>query len=148
MTRQSIFTIGYEGKNVDDFINRLKRYNITTLIDVREIPSSRKPGFSKGRLSENLKSANISYIHMKELGSPRELREKLHEDNDYSSFFEGYGKYLDTQLGSVKYLHDEVLSNGVSCIMCMERDPLHCHRKIVAEKIKEVNGNGLTITHI
>jgi uncharacterized protein (DUF488 family) len=66
----SVFTIGYEERSIDEFISRLKKFHINVLIDVREIPTSRKAGFSKKRLAEFLRSADIEYIHVKALGSP------------------------------------------------------------------------------
>ncbi|MDA8105447.1 MAG: DUF488 domain-containing protein [Nitrospiraceae bacterium] len=144
----SVFTIGYEDSTIDEFITRLQKHNIAVLVDVREVPASRKPGFSKNRLSEILHDHNIGYLHVKALGSPKAIREKLHRDNDYESFFDGYNAYIDSQLDVVKELYDEVVSRETSCLMCMERFPEHCHRRVVADKIKEIDGNGLKIRHI
>lgn len=144
----SIFTIGYEESTIDEFINRLQRHDIAVLVDVREVPASRKPGFSKNRLSEILQAHNINYIHMKALGSPKSIREKLHRDNDYDSFFDEYSVYIDSQIDVVRDLYHEVVSRRTSCLMCMERFPEHCHRRVVADKIKEIDGNGLKIMHI
>jgi uncharacterized protein (DUF488 family) len=85
---------------------------------------------------------------MKELGSPKLLRNKLKEDKDYSFFFEEYGKYLLTQLEVVKKLYSDIVAHEMSCLLCFEREPSQCHRKAVAEKIKEIDGNGLIISHI
>jgi uncharacterized protein (DUF488 family) len=148
MASISVFTIGYEERTVEEFIGRLKRNNIAVLIDVREIPASRKPGFSKSRLSEILRNNGIDYVHMKDLGSPKALREKLHRNNDYESFFVEYRTYIDSKTEIVEELYKDVVSRETSCIMCMERLPEYCHRKIVAEKMKEIDGNGLVIRHI
>lgn len=144
----TLFTAGYEERSITEFIGRLKSKKISTLIDVREIPASRKPGFSKNRLKQHLEEAQINYLHIKELGSPKRLRHKLHENNDYDTFFKKYRKYLDTQLDIIETLYEAVVAQELCCIMCVERLPNYCHRKIVAEKIKEIDGNGLVITHI
>lgn len=144
----TVFTIGYEEKTIDEFLGRLKKHGIDTLIDVREIPFSRKRDFSKSRISEHLQSVGIKYIHIGKLGSPKGLREKLHRDKDYDSFFEEYRTYLETLADDVEELYEEVIAHDVSCFMCMERDPFQCHRMVVARKIKEIDGNGLVITHI
>ena len=94
MKQLQLYTIGYEQRDITEFINTLNDLNIDTLIDVREIPASRKPGFSKNRLREHLEQANKKYIHIRELGSPGPLRKKLYKDNDYNSFFTGYKKHL------------------------------------------------------
>lgn len=148
MTSISVFTIGYEERTIKEFVERLKRNNITVLIDVREIPASRKPGFSKSRLSEILRNNDINYIHMKDLGSPKPLRKKLQQNNDYKSFFLEYRTYIDSKTEIVEELYKAVVSRETSCLMCMERLPEYCHRKIVAEKIREIDGNGLVIIDI
>lgn len=148
MDQLTIYTAGYENRTIEDFIRRLQVHKIRILVDVREVPASRKPGFSKNKLSEHLNSANIKYVHVKELGSPKALREKLKEDNNYDLFFAEYGKYLKTKLDIVKNLHRDIVSHELSCIMCFEREPSQCHRKVVADKIKELDGNGLVVSHI
>lgn len=148
MGPKTVFTIGYEERTIDEFLDRLKKNKITTLIDVREIPFSRKRDFTKSKIIEHLRAAGIRYIHVGKLGSPKPLREKLHKDKDYESFFEGYRTYLETLNGDMKELYEEVIAIGVSCFMCMERDPFQCHRMVVAKKIKEIDGNGLLIKHI
>jgi uncharacterized protein (DUF488 family) len=148
MASKSVFTIGYEERTIEEFVGRLKSHNITVLIDVREIPASRKPGFSKTKLTEILRNNDINYVHVKDLGSPKHLREKLHRNNDYDSFFEEYRMYIDSKSAILKELYEDVVSRETSCIMCMERLPEYCHRKIVAERIKAIDGNGLVIRHI
>lgn len=144
----SLFTAGYEKRDIKGFVKSLQQKKINTLIDVREIPASRKPGFSKTPLSEHLEEAGIKYIHIKELGSPKFLREKLHENNDYEYFFKKYSAYIQTKVDVLKKLYKDVILHETCCIMCFERDHFQCHRKIVAEKIKEIDGNGLMIIHI
>jgi uncharacterized protein (DUF488 family) len=147
MKNYEIYTIGYEGRGIEDFITRLKSFNITRLIDVREIPLSRKKGFSKLGLSERLEGENIEYIHFKSLGSPSDIRDKLRTDGNYESFFKAYSKYLAKNMDAVAEIHGYI-AHGVNCLMCFERLPTKCHRLAVVKKIKEYDGNGLKITHI
>lgn len=144
----SIFTIGYEDKSIEDFLARLKKHKITVLVDIRERPISRKKGFSKNKMNDCLQAIGIKYIHIGELGSPSKLRDKLHNDNNYDYFFKEYKKHLDTLDETIDNLYQEVASKNVICLMCMERDPLRCHRLLVAKQIKEINTKGITITHI
>lgn len=90
MSVQEVFTIGYEGREIEDFVSRLKAFNITRLIDIREIPLSRKKGFSKSALKKRVEAENIEYVHLKMLGSPSALRHQLKEDHDYDRFFAAY----------------------------------------------------------
>lgn len=147
MKNYEIFTIGYEGREIDEFIHRLKSFNITRLIDVREIPLSRKKGFSKSVLSERLETENIEYLHFKSLGSPSDIRIKLKTDGDYGYFFKAYYKYLSQNMNAITEIHNYI-ANGINCLMCFERLPNKCHRSAVVNKIKAYDGNGLKIKHI
>ena len=142
-----MFTIGYEGRDVDEFVSCLMQYKVTRLIDVREIPLSRKKGFSKSALKEKLEDQNIEYVHVKLLGSPSDIRKKLKTDWDYDNFFKSYTKHLKNNFNAVKEAHNYVLS-GKSCVMCFERVPDKCHRSIVAKAIRKYDNNGLKIKHI
>jgi uncharacterized protein (DUF488 family) len=147
MEHKNLLTIGYEGLKIDEFIVRLKRFNVTRLIDVREIPISRKSGFSKTALRERLEKESIEYVHVKSLGSPAAIREQLKKDGDYGYCFEEYSRYLTKNVDALEVFH-QFLDDGVNCLMCFERSPEKCHRSVVANKIIENNGNGLTIKHI
>ncbi len=144
---RGLFTIGYEGHDLDSFITLLKNNFINLLIDVRRTPISRKRGFSKSSLSEKLKSENINYIHFRELGSPKSMRERLKLTGDYSSFFEKMEEYLQTQSEAIELAYNYAITNR-SCLMCFEHLARSCHRKIVADRIKQRDGNGLKINHI
>lgn len=147
MEPYKLLTIGYEGREINEFVDRLKQFNISRLIDVREIPLSRKPGFSKSALRERLEDENIEYVHVKALGSPSPIRNKLKSDRDYDYFFKAYGEYLSQNKQVIKELY-KFISDGINCIMCFERLPEKCHRTTVADRIKEYDGNGLKIKHI
>jgi uncharacterized protein (DUF488 family) len=147
MKNYELLTIGYEGRDIDEFVSRLKNFNVTRLIDVREIPLSRKKGFSKSALRERLESEDIEYVHLRSLGSPSPIRRKLKIDWDYDYFFTAYSKYLSQNQDVIAEAYRYIM-DGVNCIMCFERHPDICHRLAVAKKIKEHDGNGLKITHI
>jgi len=147
MRNYEIFTIGYEGRGVEEFISQLKHFHITRLIDVREIPLSRKKGFSKSALKERLEAEKIEYLHFKCLGSPSSIRNKLKTDGDYDYFFNAFSNYLSINMETIIEVHNYI-SSGTNCLMCYERLPNKCHRSIVVNKIKEYDGNGLKIKHI
>ncbi len=144
---KKLFTVGYEGRDIDSFIAVLKNNLINCVLDVRQIPLSRKPFFSKTHLAEKLAQKNIMYVHFKELGSPELLRKSLKSKGDYSSFFEKMDKYLETQNQAIEQAYEYVKEN-TCCLLCFEHFAEVCHRKIVADKIKEFDGNGLKINHI
>ena len=146
MSRE-LFTVGYEGIDIDNFITQLKDNAIDCLLDVREIPLSRKRGFSKTSLSQRLNQEHIYYVHFKELGSPKPLREKLKANHDYSAFFKKLDKYLAGKIEAIESAYNYVKKN-TCCLMCFEHLAATCHREIVAKKIKELDGNGLQIKNI
>jgi uncharacterized protein (DUF488 family) len=144
---RNLFTVGYQGTEIDSFIARLRNHAINCLLDVREVPLSRKRGFSKTALSEHLEHNNITYVHFRHLGSPKPAREKLKLDNDYEEFFTRIEEHLSDKQDAIDGAYAYV-ANNTCCLMCFERVADTCHRKIVADKIKERDGNGLTVSHI
>ena len=146
MARQ-LFTIGYERMSLASFVARLKNFAIDCLIDVREIPISRKSGFSKSELAQRLNRENIRFLHLKELGSPKPIREKLKRNYDYSIFFRKMDEYLANKNEAIDTAYRYIADN-TCCLMCFEHLAEECHRKIVAKKIKERDGNGLQVRNI
>lgn len=142
-----LFTIGYEGLDLTRFLRCLKSQGIECLIDVRATPFSRKKGFSKGELAVTLEKEGIHYVHLEQLGSPRQIRARLKADHDYATFFGEMQDYLADKTDAIETAYSHV--NGMKCcLMCFERLAEMCHRKIVAQRIKERDGNGLQIKHI
>ena len=132
-----IYTIGYEGRSLDDFSEELRSHGIKRLVDVREIAWSRKPGFSSKRLSEGLISNGIEYLHLRSLGSPKVIREELKRTEDFSDFAEAYKRHLDSQRESLDILSKSACEIPTA-IMCFERDPAKCHRSIIASELGEL----------
>lgn len=138
-----VYTTGYEGRSIETFVEVLKRNDINVIFDVREIPLSRKKGFSKSSLEAILNDNNIKYVHFKELGSPKEIRDQLHQDHDYKLFFSEYQKYLYTQRETLDIVNTSIASNRNThfCLLCFEKNPAECHRSVVAnEIIRQVGG--------
>ena len=144
---KALYTIGYEGINIDSFIANLRDNNIECVIDVRALPLSRKPGFSKTQLSKKLQSLDIQYIHLGKLGTPKKIREELKASQNYTAFFKKMNVYLSNKQDAIDIAHDHTM-NRTCCLMCFEKHVEQCHRKLIAEKIKATNGNGLLIKHI
>lgn len=131
-----VYTIGYEGKNIQQFIDKLKLMNIEQLIDVREIPLSRKNGFAKNSLRKALNDNNMVYKHLPELGSPSDIRHKLKEDWNYVAFFMDYAKSLERPESQKELVELENLAYiRKSVIMCFEYSVEKCHRKILKEML-------------
>jgi uncharacterized protein (DUF488 family) len=128
-----LFTIGYEGADLADFLTALRAVGVTTLLDVRELPISRRKGFSKLALGEALGAAGIAYQHERLLGSPRDARHRLKATGDMKTFLTDYEVHLAQQTGLLDEL--ALTLNGNVALMCYERDARDCHRRVVAREL-------------
>lgn len=146
LENDTIYTIGYEGYSIENFIKKLQDSNIQQLIDVREIALSRKNGFSKGILQSELKKAGIIYKHIPELGSPKEIRHQLHEDWNYKRFFDEYKNHIN-DLEILECISDIEgrARRKKSVLLCFEKDYKTCHRSIIAEELKR---RGWIVNHL
>lgn len=142
----TIFTIGYEGSNLADFIATLKFIGVRHVLDVRQIAQSRRPGFSKRALATALAEVDIGYSHQRQLGDPKEGREAARAGRivDFRRIFEAHLALLKTQ---------EALSEAAktctieaTALMCFERDPQNCHRALVADRLATLCS--LSVRHV
>lgn len=143
-----IYTIGYEGLNQKAFLAWLQRYKINVIADVRQLPLSRKKGFSKNSLNESLAKNNIEYISYRELGTSKEMRSKLLSTGDYKKFFKEYKNKICDKTEQINELYEIVNSGKKIALLCFEHDAHKCHRKIIADEITKIDENGLKIKHI
>lgn len=143
-----LFTIGYEGLDQDQFIKYLNLHNVDVVADVRQLPASRKKGFSKTTLQEALNKNRIEYLNFRELGAPKPLRDELHQSGNYKRFFIKYQRLITENNVNLQTIQALVENGKKVALLCFERDPEKCHRKVVAEKIEKLGGNGLSIKHI
>jgi uncharacterized protein (DUF488 family) len=131
MRPQPIYTVGYQGRSVDEFIAVLKESGITRVIDVRALPLSRRRGFSKTPLARALGAHRIDYVHVRAAGNPyRDQR------NDVAKCLRLYGGHLDRNPSVVQLVEDAV-DGQRAALLCMEHDARCCHRSLIAERLKE-----------
>jgi uncharacterized protein (DUF488 family) len=135
---RTLYTIGYEGAQLDTFLDKLRDVGAVLLIDVRALPLSRRKGFSKTRLRDSLSATGIDYFHVRELGAPKAIRENLRRTGDYATYFRHFGAYLKTQTTVLQALAKR--HEGVVVLMCYERDPSKCHRSMVAREVGFLSG--------
>lgn len=143
-----ICTIGYEGFDQKQFLLWLSNHNINIVADVRNLPLSRKKGFSKTALSMLLEENNIEYVNYRKLGAPKELRSFLSETKDYPGFFKRYQKVMANNMGDIDRILNTVNEGRKVALLCYEKNPEVCHRSAVANEIKKRDGNGLKIKHL
>lgn len=140
-------TIGYEGKTLDDFLNILEFHNIDTLVDVRELPLSRKAGFSKKALRQALANRNITYVHLPALGCPRSIRQDYRNDHDWERYTRRFMKYLSGRDTDIQELAERT-QHERCCLLCFEADAQFCHRSYVAEQVAAFLEQNLEVQHL
>ena len=126
------FTIGYEGKSIDFFVNQLVQNKVTKLIDVRKNAFSMKRGFSKTTLRETVESAGIVYEHVPMLGIDSDKRQMLETKEDYEKLFKAYRVTLPKREVELNYIKSESERERIA-IMCFEKDPSYCHRGQISD---------------
>ena len=134
--KRKLYTIGYTGFSLPEFVATLSENGVEYLIDTRELPISRKKGFSKSALRERLEKAGIGYAHFRLLGSPSAVRHELRQSRDYKHFFAQVCRHIAT-LEATRQLHDAIgiAREKTSCLMCCCPDWTRCHRKCLVEAI-------------
>lgn len=123
-----IFAIGYEGATQAELIAALQGAGVERVIDVRAVPLSRKPGFSKNVLAAGLKEAGIDYVHLKALGTPPAGREAARK-GQMDEMERIYAVQLETPEAGLEAAQMIALAaEKASALLCFERDPAGCHR--------------------
>lgn len=137
MSANTIFTIGYEATTMADFLAALAAAGVRRVIDVRALPLSRRPGFSKSSLAASLAEAGIDYVHLKALGTPKRGRDAA-KKGDVATLTAVYDEQLDlpeAQAAAARML--ELAGEMPSALLCYERDPCHCHRTLLLRAVGE-----------
>jgi len=144
--KPNIYTIGYEGKTIDQFLHSLIQNGIERIIDVRKNPLSRKFGFSRGPLEKYCQKIDVGYLHVPDLGIPSEKRTSLDDPESYEALFDEYeNNILEGKKGEIDRVA-EYLKENPSALLCFEADPSFCHRSRLAEQVKA--STTLEIQHI
>lgn len=130
-----MLTIGYEGCTISDVLAELKAAGVKLLIDVRAVPQSRKPGFSKRQLAAGLDEHGIAYVHLQGLGTPKAGRVAVRAGHP-ERMEQIFREHMRSDRAQVELAQARELTRQKrACLLCFERDPMHCHRHLVAEMI-------------
>lgn len=141
----TLYTIGYEKARLADLVATLAAAGVATLIDVRDRPISRRPGFSKNQLAAGLAEAGIRYVGLRALGTPPEGREANHRRQ-----WDRFWQIVEAKLATAEAQHALVEAAAIardspSCLFCYEADWHICHRARVAGMLE---GQGFTVRHL
>jgi uncharacterized protein (DUF488 family) len=132
---RKMFTIGYEGKTLDEFLGELEAAGVALLIDVRAVAASRRPGFSKTALSGALRERGIDYLHLRPLGTPAAGRQAARAGR-VAEMRAIYADQLETPEAEVAMARalDEA-GERPAALLCFEREAPCCHRAMLAERM-------------
>jgi uncharacterized protein (DUF488 family) len=135
-----LYTIGYEKAALAELVATLRRAGVRRVIDVRDRPQSRRPGFSKRMLAASLEESGIDYVHLKGLGTPPEGRE-ANKRRQWDRFWGIVEARLETAEAELDLQRAADLAREApSCLLCLEADWHICHRRRVAERLAERHG--------
>ncbi|HYZ63353.1 MAG TPA: DUF488 domain-containing protein [Acetobacteraceae bacterium] len=141
-----LFTIGYEGASWASVLGALRAAGVEHVIDVRQLPLSRRPGFSKRTLEAGLAEAGIGYTHLRALGTPPEGRE-ANRKREWDRFWPIVEASLGTlEAGVALEQAGEIAQEKRSCLLCFEADPCICHRLRVGEIL--AGRHGFAVRHL
>jgi uncharacterized protein (DUF488 family) len=143
---RDLCTVGYERRTVDELISTLTGAAVEVLVDVRLTPSSRKPGLSKRRLAMLLRAARIDYLHLPQLGNPRDNRDAIRRGDE--AVAARYRAVLGTPEGQAALGQLlRLATHRRVAVMCFEREAAECHRSMVADALVGA-GVPLRIVHL
>jgi uncharacterized protein (DUF488 family) len=130
-------TIGYEDATVPRFLETLKGAEVDLLVDVRAVASSRRPGYAKTKLAENVGSVGIEYLHLRGLGTPADGRAAARAGR-HAEMRAIFMEHMETSQAQdeLERLAELVRAGRRVCLLCLEADPAHCHRSMVAEALQ------------
>lgn len=137
-TTPQLFTIGYEQAKPAAVLGELTHAKVDTLVDVRAVAASRRPGFSKRQLAASLDETGIAYVHLQKLGTPAEGRQAARA-GDHATLTRIYEKHIkkaepQQQLGE---LVDLIKTGKRIALLCYCRDPATCHRSLIVAHVKD-----------
>lgn len=138
----NITGLGYQGLTIDEYTQQLLERNTQTVVDVRLTPISRKPGFSKTRLKNHLEKHGINYIHLRELGNPKENRDGFWDAPGTGSHVRCVNRFRGIITSDPKKMRalqevTHLAESGNVVLLCYEEEQVNCHRSVLLKIISE-----------
>lgn len=146
---KQLYTIGYEGVTLEQYINKLIIEDVHVLCDVRKNAYSQKYGFSKSQLEKACKGVGIEYVHVPDLGINSDKRQNLNTQKDYDMLFSEYERtVLPFCTASLDYIFGLIETKGRVALTCFEKDPKQCHRTKIAYALMKYANKDYTLNQI
>lgn len=144
-----LFSVGYQGRTLAELVRLLERADVDLVIDVRELPWSRKPGLSRRGLEAGLAKAGITYLHARFAGNPRGLRAKAKSYEEILRRYEGYlSRHPEIILELDSVFEEWKGRRGAICLLCYERHPADCHRSILLHHWRQATEDCSPVVHL
>lgn len=147
MKKSGLVSIGYEGRTAGDLLRTLASLGVDTLVDVRLTPISRKPGLSKTRLGEGAAALGIDYVHLPSLGNPKDNREPFRSGSVQDGCIRFSALLARPAAISAMDQLEALARDGLTAVLCFERDHDRCHRQVIVEEMSERLGSRVTVIH-
>jgi uncharacterized protein (DUF488 family) len=142
-----LVSIGYEGRTIDELLDLLSHHKVTTLIDVRLTPLSRKPGLSKTKLSASAESHGIRYIHLPALGNPKDNRESFRSGRATLGCVRFSKRLAKADAVAALDQLEAFARDGLTAVLCFERDHARCHRQVIVDEMQGRLGSRAPVIH-
>jgi hypothetical protein len=142
----AVYTMGYENRSVDGFLNNLLRQGMKRIVDVRANPVSRKYGFARSSLSNLAGKLGIGYFHRPELGISSAKRRGVETPSEFRALFGYYERQILPAKADVIAEVAELVKGAPSVLVCMEKEAVDCHRSRLAARIASLTS--LDIVHL
>jgi uncharacterized protein (DUF488 family) len=139
-----VFSLGYQHHTPASLVEQLQAHGIALLVDVRDLPLSRKKGFSKTPLKAAIEAAGLAYLNLRDLGAPREVRQGKAAGWEVGKFRAAYARHLARQEAAIMELEHEAHERPTA-ILCLEDDPEECHRWVLSQRLE---GDGFEVVHL
>lgn len=138
---QPLFTIGYEETTQAAVLEALRAAGVTLLVDVRAVAASRRPGFAKSQLAAGVAGIGVGYLHLRGLGTPAagRLAARTGRHDDMRRIYAAHLASIEAQR-ELAQLAGLVASGQRVCLLCLERQPHHCHRSLIADRLGDEVG--------
>lgn len=137
VTTWGLVSIGYEGRTSTELLDVLVDLRVTTLVDVRLTPLSRKPGLSKIRLGEAARGRGIAYVHLPALGNPRENREPFRTGHTSAGCIRFTQLLARPESVAAMDQLEAFARDGLAAVLCFEREHAQCHRQVIVDQVSE-----------
>lgn len=141
--QSDFYTVGYSGRDIDQFLEIIKTAGVGTVIDVRHDPVSRyKSSFSKANLMASLSENGIGYVHRGDLGVPSNVRQIAAEAGSRDGIWRWYKAEVSERVSESEMTSLVNSDSRPVAFMCVETAPTSCHRHLLALKLKEAGLRG------